>query len=109
MIHPTHYEIIDGVTYFRYSTKDLKTLLKTGQDFILKRDGRHYLYSGEFNGIRYKFTIVHNDLFHGKQSTDDEIINPTVVEEPKMPIKVGYLMPNPTTEVKHLKKIFGHE
>lgn len=109
MIRPSHYEVIDGVTYFRYSIKDLKTLFKTGQGFILKRDGRHYTYSEEINGIRCKFTIVHNDLFHGKQPTDEEILNPTVVEEPKMSIKVGYIMPNPTTVDEHLKKLFDNE
>ena len=86
-MNPYKFTIEGNKTIFHYKKKELKEWYKRGLEFgdcgfiLVEREGKILKYQG-FGTIEHpskeeKFiSLVHNELFDGKLSTDEEICNP---------------------------------
>lgn len=85
-MRPYKYDIIDGITHFRYKLSELREFLTWGKRhgnkgvILVSRRGAYTTYKG-FGTIENPCTrltslsLNHFEPYDGKMSTDDEIIN----------------------------------
>ncbi len=88
---PYKYDVIDGLTCFRYKYSKLKEFIKRGREFgdsgwiLISRKDKHFTYicfgtiENPSKEVRY-ITVVNNELFDGVIKSDDDLCK----EKPSM-------------------------